>query len=52
MAALNLTDEQQDKRFALHEANCKKNWDTMSSMRSEMFKLSTTCPWWMREDAE
>jgi Spy/CpxP family protein refolding chaperone len=39
MAALNLTDEQQDKLFALQEANRKKNWDTMSSMRSEMFKL-------------
>ena len=39
MAALNLTDEQQDKLFALQEANRKKNWDTMSSMRTEMFKL-------------
>lgn len=39
MAALNLTDEQQDKLFAIQEANRKKNWDTMSSMRSEMFKL-------------
>ena len=39
MAALNLTDEQQDKLFALQEANRKKNWDTMSSMRSETFKL-------------
>lgn len=39
MAALNLTEEQQDKLFALQEANRKKNWDTMSSMRSEMFKL-------------
>jgi Spy/CpxP family protein refolding chaperone len=39
MAALNLTDEQQDKLFAMQEANRKKNWDTMSSMRSEMFKL-------------
>jgi Spy/CpxP family protein refolding chaperone len=39
MAALNLTDEQQDKLFALQEANRKKNWDTMSTMRSEMFKL-------------
>jgi Spy/CpxP family protein refolding chaperone len=39
MAALKLTDEQQDKLFALQEANRKKNWDTMSSMRSEMFKL-------------
>ena len=39
MAALNLTDEQQDKLFALQEANRKKNWDTMSTMRSETFKL-------------
>ena len=39
MAALNLTDEKQDKLFALQEANRKKNWDTMSSMRSELFKL-------------
>jgi Spy/CpxP family protein refolding chaperone len=39
MAALNLTDEQQDKLFALQEANRKKNWDTMSNMRSETFKL-------------
>jgi Spy/CpxP family protein refolding chaperone len=39
MAALNLTDEQQDKLFAIREANRKKNWDTMSTMRSEMFKL-------------
>ena len=39
MAALNLTDEQHDKLFALQEANRKKNWDTMSTMRSEMFKL-------------
>ena len=38
-AALNLTDEQQDKLFAIQEANHKKNWDTMSTMRSEMFKL-------------
>jgi Spy/CpxP family protein refolding chaperone len=39
MAALKLTDEQQDKLFALQEANRKKNWDTMSTMRSDMFKL-------------
>jgi Spy/CpxP family protein refolding chaperone len=39
MAALNLTDEQQDKLFAIQEANRKKNWDTMSTMRSERFKL-------------
>ena len=39
MAALNLTDEQQDKLFSIQEANRKKNWDSMSTMRSEMFKL-------------
>jgi len=39
MAALKLTDEQQDKLFAIQESNRKKNWDTMSSVRSEMFKL-------------
>src|SRR5262245_12571085 len=39
MAALNLTDEQHDKIFAIQEANRKKNWDTMSAMRSETFKL-------------
>ena len=39
MASLNLTDEQQDKLFAIQEANRKKNWDAMSTMRSEMFKL-------------
>ena len=38
-AALNLTDEQQDKLFAIQEANHKKNWDTMSTMRTETFKL-------------
>ena len=39
MAALNLTDEQQEKIFALHEDNRRKNFDTMSKMRSETFKL-------------
>jgi Spy/CpxP family protein refolding chaperone len=39
MAALKLTDEQQDKLFAIQEANHKTNWDTMSKMRSETFKL-------------
>ncbi len=39
MAALNLTDEQQDKVFAIQEANRKKSWDTMSTTRSETFKL-------------
>ena len=39
MSALNLCDEQQDKLFVIQEANRKKNWDTMSVMRSETFKL-------------
>jgi Spy/CpxP family protein refolding chaperone len=39
MASLNLTDEQQDKLFAIQEANRKKNWDAMSTLRSETFKL-------------
>jgi Spy/CpxP family protein refolding chaperone len=39
MAALNLTDEQQEKIFALHEDQRRKNFDTMSKMRSETFKL-------------
>ena len=39
MAALNLTDEQQEKIFALHEDHRRKNFDTMSKMRSETFKL-------------
>jgi Spy/CpxP family protein refolding chaperone len=39
MAALNLTDEQQEKIFAIHEDHRRKNFDTMSKMRSETFKL-------------
>ena len=39
LAALNLTDEQQDKLFALQEDHRRKNSDTMSKMRSETFKL-------------
>jgi Spy/CpxP family protein refolding chaperone len=39
LAALNLSDEQQEKIFAIQEENRKKNWDTMSKMRSESFKL-------------
>ena len=39
MAALNLTDEQQEKIFALHEDQRRKSFDTMSKMRSETFKL-------------
>ena len=30
IAALNLTDEQQEKIFAIQEESRKKNWDTMS----------------------
>jgi Spy/CpxP family protein refolding chaperone len=39
LAALNLSDEQQEKIFAIQEDHRKKNWGTMSTMRSEMFKL-------------
>jgi len=39
LAALNLTDDQQDKIFALQEEQRRKNSDTMSKMRSETFKL-------------
>lgn len=39
MATLNLTDEQQEKIFAIHEDNRRKNFDTMSKMRTEAFKL-------------
>jgi Spy/CpxP family protein refolding chaperone len=39
LAALNLSDEQQDKIFALQEDHRRKNSDTMSKMRSETFKL-------------
>ena len=38
-AALHLTDEQQEKIFAIQEDHRRKNWDTMSKLRSEMFKL-------------
>jgi Spy/CpxP family protein refolding chaperone len=38
-AALNLTDEQQQKIFAIQEENRRKNWDTMGKMRGEQFKL-------------
>ena len=41
LAALNLTDEQRNKIFALQEENRAKNWGTMGKMRSEMFKLSS-----------
>ena len=38
-AALNLTDEQREKIFALQEQNRQKNWDKMGKMRAEQFKL-------------
>jgi Spy/CpxP family protein refolding chaperone len=39
LAALNLTDEQRDKVFAIQEEHRKKNWTAMGEMRSEQFKL-------------
>ena len=39
IAALNLSDEQQEKLFAIQEENRRKNWDKMSEVRSEAFKL-------------
>jgi Spy/CpxP family protein refolding chaperone len=39
LAALNLTDEQREKVFAIQEENRKKNWAVMGEMRSEQFKL-------------
>jgi Spy/CpxP family protein refolding chaperone len=39
LASLNLSDEQQSKVFAIQEENRKKNFDTMSKMRGEMFQL-------------
>ena len=39
LAALNLTDEQRDKVFAIQEEHRKKNWATMGEVRSEQFKL-------------
>jgi Spy/CpxP family protein refolding chaperone len=39
--ALDLSDEQRGKILALQEENRRKNWDTMGTMRSEMFKLRT-----------
>ena len=38
-ARLNLTDEQQDKVFAIQEQHRSKNFGTMSKMRAETFKL-------------
>jgi Spy/CpxP family protein refolding chaperone len=39
LAALNLTDEQQEKIFAIQEDHRRKNFDTMSKVRTETFKL-------------
>ena len=39
LAALNLSDEQQDKIFAIQEEHRRKNVDTMSKVRTESFKL-------------
>jgi Spy/CpxP family protein refolding chaperone len=39
LAALNLTDEQREKVFAIQEEHRKKNWSAMGEMRSEQFKL-------------
>ncbi len=39
IAALNLSDEQQEKLFAIQEENRRKNWDKMSEVRSEAFRL-------------
>jgi Spy/CpxP family protein refolding chaperone len=38
-AALNLSDEQREKIFAIQEAHRKKNWATMGEVRAEQFKL-------------
>ena len=39
LAALDLSDEQAQKIFAIQDAQRQKNWPTMSKMRGEMFKL-------------
>ena len=39
VAALNLSDEQREKIFAVQEENRRKTWDTMGQMRAEMFRL-------------
>jgi Spy/CpxP family protein refolding chaperone len=39
LASLNLSEEQQSKVFAIQEDRRKKNFDTMSKMRSETFQL-------------
>jgi Spy/CpxP family protein refolding chaperone len=38
-AGLDLSDEQQDKIFAIREEHRRKNWDTMGALRAEQFKL-------------
>lgn len=40
MASLHLTDEQEDKLFALHEQMRAKNFGTMGKLHAEQFKLS------------
>ena len=39
LSALDLTDAQAEKIFAIQDAQQQKNWPTMTKMRSEMFKL-------------
>ena len=39
LAALSLSNEQQEKVLAIQEDNRRKNWDTMGKMRAEQFKL-------------
>ena len=39
LAALNLTDEQREKVFAIQEEGRQKNWTVMGEVRSEQFKL-------------
>jgi Spy/CpxP family protein refolding chaperone len=39
VASLDLSDEQQEKVFAIQEEHRRKNWDTMGKMRAEQFKL-------------
>jgi Spy/CpxP family protein refolding chaperone len=38
-AALNLSDEQREKVFAIQEESRTKNWAVMGEMRSEQYKL-------------
>jgi Spy/CpxP family protein refolding chaperone len=38
-AALNLSDEQREKIFAIQEQNRQQNWDKMGKMRAEQFRL-------------